>query len=217
MTDSGNSAVIDIIGVQFSSFTRSVQFCCEEIGIRYTLSVEHKGVDVGMRTPGLNALNPFGKVPVLIDSGRVLYETQSICRYLDNQFNRSRLQPEEPWLRAQVDQWCAAITAYVDKAIVRNYLLEFLFPKGEGGRVRKDVVAAAIPEVIKTVGILEQQLGKNNYLVANQFTLADVLLLPSIHYLSGAPNNQDLISAKSPLRDYVSRLLARPAAKKVFM
>jgi glutathione S-transferase len=212
MTDS-----VHIIGVQFSSFTRAAQFCCEEIGVNYTLGTQLEGEEYGLRTPALKTINPFGKVPVLIHEGRALYETQSICRYLDNTFNQSRLQPQDPWQRAQVDQWCAAITAYVDKNIVRNYLLEFLFPKGEGGSVRKDVVSAAMPEVANTVSILEQHLGDNEYLIANQFTLADVMLMPVVHYLSGGPNNQELVSVNSPLRAYVKRLLARPAAQKVFI
>lgn len=212
MTDS-----VHIIGVQFSSFTRVAQFCCEEVGVPYTLGTQLNGEECGLRTPGLKTINPFGKVPVLIHEGRALFETQSICRYLDNTFNQSRLQPTDPWQRAQVDQWCAAITAYVDKNIVRNYLLEFLFPKGEGGSVRKDAVNAAMPEVANTISILEKQLGANDYLIANQFTLADVMLMPVVHYLSGGPNNEELVSANSPVRAYVQRLLTRPTARNVFI
>lgn len=208
---------VQIIGVQFSSFTRAVQFCCEEIGVEYTLGTQLNGEECGLRTHGLTTINPFGKIPVLIHEGRALYETQSICRYLDNTLNQSRLQPIDPWQRAKVDQWCAAITAYIDKNIVRNYLLEFLFPKGEGGSVRKDVVDAAMPEIAKTVSILETQLGDNHYLIANQFTLADVMLMPVVHYLSVGPHNSELVSPDSLIRTYVRRLLERPAAQKVFI
>lgn len=211
-----NNAV-QIIGVQFSSFTRAVQFCCEEIGVDYILSTQLNGEECGLRTAALKNINPFGKVPVLYYQGKALFETQSICRYLDNAFNESRLQPTDPWLRAQVDQWCAAITTYVDKSVVRNYLLEFLFPKGADGSVRQDVVAAAIPDVIATVKLLENQLGNSDYVIANQFTLADIMLMPIVHYLSGGPNNQDLMAKDSPLRAYVTRILARPAAQKVFI
>jgi glutathione S-transferase len=208
---------IHIVGVQFSTFTRAVQFCCEEIGLGYSLGSTVDGIDHGLRTPGLKSLNPFGKVPVLIDKGRALYETQSICRYLDNVYNHARLQPEDPWQKAQVDQWCAAITAYVDKTIVRNYLLEFLFPKGEQGRVREDVVAAAMPEVIAIVEILERQLGAREFLVGDQFTLADIMLAPVVNYLVGAPHHVDLVKKDSVLRAYNSRILARSGARNVFI
>jgi glutathione S-transferase len=100
---------------------------------------------------------------------------------------------------------------------VRNYLLEFLFPKGEGGGVRKDVVNAAMPEVANTVSILEKQIAGNEYLIANQFTLADIMLMPVVHYLSVGPNNEELLSGNSSVRAYVKRLLTRPAAQKVFI
>lgn len=208
---------VHIIGVQFSSFTRAVQFCAEETGVSYTLGTQLNGEEYGLRTPGLKTLNPFGKVPVLVHKGQALFETQSICRYLDNTFNQSRLQPVDSWQRAQLDQWCSAITAYVDKKIVRDYLLEFLFPKGEGGSVRQDVVAAAIPDVIATVKLLEQQLGNNEYFLAGQFTLADIALMPIVHYLSIGPNNTELLASDSPVRNYVKRILARPGARQVFI
>lgn len=211
------SQSVHIIGVQFSSFVRAVQFCCEEIGIDYQLGTRLGELDYSIRSPALKSLNPFGKVPVLVHEGRALFETQAICRYLDNQWNQARLQPADPFLRAQVDQWCAAISLYVDKAIVRNYLLEFLLPKGENGSVRTEVAAAAMPEIIAVVALLEQQLAERDYLVGDSFTLADIMLAPILHYLAGAPHNADLLSQQSPLRRYLQRLLARPAAAKVLV
>lgn len=208
---------VHIIGVQFSAFTRIVQFCCEEIGLAYSLGSEFNGQDFGIRTPALKTLNPFAKIPILIEQGKILYESQAICRYLDNQYNQSRLQPGDAWQRAQIDQWCGAIANYVDKNIVRNFLLEFRFPKGENGSVRKDVVAAAIPEIVNTVKILEDQLASQPFLLGNQLTLADIMLMPSLHYLSIAPHNQEILKADSPLRTYIKNILQRPSAKNVFI
>ena len=208
---------VHIVGVQFSAFTRAVQFCCEEIGLEYSLGPIVNGHEYALRGPALRSINPFGKVPVLLDGNYTLYETQTICRYLDNVYNQSRLQPQEARQRALVDQWCAAITAYVDKAIVRNFLLEYLFPKGENGSVREDMVAAAIPKVINIVEILEQQLGERDFLVGDQFTLADVMLAPMANYLVTGPRHADLVKQDSAVRRYADRMLARSATKAVFI
>lgn len=208
---------IHILGPQFSSFTRVVQYCCEEIGLAYSLGTEWQGQTYGLRTPELLGVNPFGKVPVLIHNGKLLFESQVICRYLDNQFNQGRLQPVDCWQRAQVEQWCSAIALYVDKAIVRDYILEFRFPKGEDGSVRRDKVEQAIPEVLRMVEILEQQLADKPYLLGDKFSLADIQLSPVLHYLSLAPQNTDLLRTNSPLRAYLARLLERAAAQKVFV
>jgi len=208
---------LHIIGPQFSSFTRTVQFCCEELELNYSLGLEYQGSEYALRSQALLELNPFGKVPVLLYRGQALFESQAICRFLDNQFNGARLQPDDPWQQAQMAQWCAAITQYVDKAIVRDYLLEFVFPRGEGGQVRLDKVEAAVPDILRMVTNLECQLGDREYLVAGQFTLADIQLMPIAHYLVGAPRNDQLVAESSPLRAYVARLLARPSARKVFV
>ena len=205
-----------IVGVQFSTFTRAVQFLCEELALEYSLGADYQGIHYGMRTTELKSLNPFGKVPVLIEGDKILYESVAICRYLDNQYNQSQLQLHNTWMRAQVDQWCAVIAQYVDKAIVRDFLLEYRFPKGENGSVRMDVVAAAIPNILEVVALLEQQLDENNYLVANQFSLADILLTPMLHYLLQVPNNDKLVASTSVLRSYLARILERPSAQKVF-
>lgn len=208
---------VHIIGVQFSVFTRAAQFCCEEIGLPYSLGSEYEGKEFGLRSPALKTLNPFSKVPVLIDQGRILYETHAICRYLDSHYNQSHLQPGDAWQRAQMDQWCGVIANYVDKSIVRNFLLEFRLPRGENGSVRNDVVAAAMPEILNIVKILEAQLADQPFLLGEQLTLADIMLMPSLHYLSIAPHNQELLKIDSSLRTYVKNILERPSAKKVFL
>ncbi len=208
---------VHIYGKHISNFVRSVQLCCEELGIQYSLGIEVNDHIIEFKSPEHFALNPFGKMPVLLHEGRALYETQTICRYLIDQFSGGALQSSDAWQRAQVDQWCSAITLYIDKCVVRDYLLEFIFPKGNNNSVRMDVVQAAIPAILNAVKILEDQLGSNDYLVGNEYSLADIILAPIMHYLIGGPNNSDLVSANSSLRTYIARIIARPAAKNVFV
>jgi glutathione S-transferase len=208
---------VHIYGKHISNFVRSVQLCCEELGIEYSLGLEINDQTVEFKSLQHFALNPFGKMPVLLHNGNVLYETQTICRYLVDNFSGTALQPMDAWQRAQVDQWCSAITLYIDKWVIRDYLLEFVFPKGENASVRMDVAQAAMPAIINAVKILEGQLGADDFLVGNEYSLADILLAPILFYLVGGPNNSDLVSANSPLRTYVAKIQARPAAQKVFV
>ncbi|MES2676132.1 MAG: glutathione S-transferase family protein [Pseudomonadota bacterium] len=208
---------VHIYGKHISNFVRSVQLCCEELGIQYTLGLDVKDQTIELKSPEHFALNPFGKLPILLHGEHVLYETQAICRYLVDSFSGVALQPKDAWQRAQVDQWCAAITLYIDKWVIRDYLVEFVFPKGENGRVRMDVAQAAMPAIIHAVKILEDQLGADDFLVGNEYSLADILLAPILFYLVAGPNNSDLVSANSPLRNYIAKIQARPAAKNVLV
>jgi len=208
---------VHIIGMQFSTFVRSVQLCCEEKGIPYTIGAEFDGKPIDLRSPDYSTLHPFGKFPVLVHGDRQLIETPSICRYLDAAFAGPALQPEDPWQRAQVDQWTAMLSLYIDQIIVRRYLLEFVFPKGEDGAVRQDAVAAAEPDVTRALTLLDDQLAKGSYLVGENFTIADAIAAPMLDYLSGMPAAKGLLADLSRLPDYVDRLRSRPSAASVLV
>ncbi|MBB3143422.1 glutathione S-transferase family protein [Halomonas organivorans] len=211
------TASVHIVGPQFSSFVRSVQLCCEEKGIDYTLGAEVDGRPLAMHSPEHFALHPFGKVPILLHDDRRLIETPSICRYLDAAFDGPALQPADPWARARVDQWTGILAGYVDQALVRRYLLEFVFPKGEGGAVREEAVAAARPQVARALEVLEAQLAEGDYLVGDDFTIADAIAAPMLDYLAGLPAAEGLVAETPRLVAYVERLRARPAAARVLV
>ena len=208
---------VHIVGMQFSTFVRSVQLCCEEKGIPYTIGAEVNGQPIKPGSPELFALHPFGKIPVLLHGDRQLIETPSICRYLDSAFSGPALQPEEPWLRAQVDQWTALLALYIDQVIVRSYLLEFVFPKGNDGSVRQEVVDAARPELTRILKLLDDQLAEGVYLAGDTFTIADAIAAPMLDYLSGLPAAEGFLIDLPRLVAYVDRLRKRPSAARVLV
>lgn len=211
------TASVHIVGPQFSTFVRSVQLCCEEKGIPYTLGAEVDGHPVTLHSPEHYALHPFGKIPILLHGERRLIETPSICRYLDAAFEGPALQPDAPWPRARVGQWTGLMAGYVDQALVRRFLLEFVFPRGEGGAVRQEAVAAARPEVVRVLDLLEGQLSEGDYLVGDAFSLADAFAAPMLDYLLGLPAAEALLAETPRLVAYTRRLRERPAAARVLV
>lgn len=208
---------VHIYGPRVSNFVRSVQLCCEEKGVAYTLGDVVGGEKREYQGSWHLALNPFAKVPVLLHGERHLCETASICRYLDAAFDGPALQPEDPWQRAQVDQWSAVLTLYVDQAIVRRYLKELLFPQGEDGSIRMDRVQEAEPEVARMLTLLEAQLGEREFLVGERFTIADALAVPMLDYLSKLPRAAPLVADAPLLSAYVQRLRERPSGSQVLL
>ena len=208
---------VHIIGQQFSTFVRSVQLCCEEKGIPYTIGAEFNGKPIDLRSPEYSLLHPFGKIPVLVHGDRQLIETPSICRYLDAAFPGPALQPEDPWERAQVDQWTAMLALYIDQIIVRRYLLEYVFPKGRDGAVRQDAVATAEPDLSRVLSLLDDQLAVSTYLVGETFTIADAIAAPILDYLSGLPAANGFLAELPRLPAYVVTLRSRPSAASVLV
>lgn len=83
-----------------SSASRRVRLCLAEKAIAY----ESVPIDMGRQehhSPQFLAMNPNGQVPaLLLDDGRSLHESSTICEYLDAVFPQPPLRPADPYLRA---------------------------------------------------------------------------------------------------------------------
>lgn len=206
---------IHIIGVYFSNLVRSVLLCCEEKNIPYSCAMTHAGQAINLHSAALDELNPMGKIPILVHENFILSETQSILRYLDNQFSGHSLQGDSAQDKALIDQWCAVFNHVSDAIFVRAYLLEFAFPKGENGQVRMDVVEAATPKVEQHLQMLSKVLANRDFWVGTNMSLADCLILPMLDYLLALPHAQSLFRQAQNLPPYVERLRQRPSAQKI--
>lgn len=215
-------ASIHLYGPAYSTFVRTAALVCEEKGIQYTLGLEIDAKAIDFKGPEHLAMHPFGKIPALViteldGSRKTLAETAGIGRYLDNRFGVPELQGETDWQRAQVDQWCSLISGYVDHFLVRQFMLELAFPKGEKGQPRLDVLAAARPQAIEALQIVSDQLADQQFLLGEQLSLADLLLAPMLAYNSETPEPFNLVSQFENLMSYTERLLTRPKFDRVLV
>jgi len=216
---------VHIFGLPFSTFVRSVMLCCEEISREQNSNEESKlkytvGLSMGDKTIELKSadhfdLQPFGKYPVLIDGSIKIFETASICRYLDEKFGGTLLQSTELNEKTMIDQWSAAIASYVDKTLVRDYLLEFAFPRGKEGRIRMEVIADVEPQVINILEKLELLLADKAFICSKQYSIADALLIPILDYLFFLPVSDKLFNSTPELKSYIQRMQKRPSSIKV--
>lgn len=110
-------------------------------------------------------------VPVLIDGDFVLWESNSICRYLVRKAGRDDLLPSQPQACANVERWMDW------QATEFNNAWRYVFPAL--GRKNPDYndparIAAGIKEWNHCIGILEQQLQRTGAFTAGEtFTSAD--------------------------------------------
>ncbi len=97
--------MITIWGRANSVNVQKVLWCCDELVLPY------ERIDAGMQfgrnnEPEYLAMNPNARVPTLVDGDFVLWESNSILRYLVMQYApASPLYPPEPRQRASIDRW----------------------------------------------------------------------------------------------------------------
>ena len=145
------------------------------------IDVEHHVVPLqegAHKQPDFLALNPNGRVPVLVDGDFVLWESGAILAYLAAQFAPEMLG-DTPQQRAQVSQWSYWGLAHLGAALgALNQAsgLKRMF----GGTPDEAEVVARTAEVYTLLAILDAQLANQAFIVGEQATVADYMIAPNL-------------------------------------
>ena len=196
---------VEIFGGLRSSYTRGVCMVCEEKGIDYTL------VETLLGAPALFAIHPLGKMPVLRHGSVELFESKAIATYLDRRFGGPKLIPAELELEALTEQWVSFVNTVVDPILVRSYLLAYAAPKRSDGKPDRQTIDAVLPAVRAQLRVLDDAVAATGHLVGAQFTLADLNLLPILHYMRQLPEAAAALAPTTALGRYFEQHAARPS------
>ena len=175
----------------------------EELGIDY--EIKPVAYDDGsMRTPEFLAINPMGKIPVIVDGDTIVTETSAIAIYLCDKYKTPNdLAPglNDP-RRGEYLRWVVYQSAAIDPAMMQaNTKVEIARQSAGWGSV----------ELV--VDVLEDRVSKANpYLFGEWFTAADVLIGGAL----GWATQFGMFPAKPGIKAYVERVQSRPAFQKVF-
>ncbi len=199
-------ADIIIYGDPRSSYVRTARMACEEKGVAYDL----EPVAPGSETIG--ALHPFGKIPVLRHGDFVLYETTAICRYVDEAFDGSTLQPADVEGRAVMEQWISAVNDYFYGVMIRDCVLQYVFPRGEDGQPDRAVIDPALEKSREYLAILDRALEGRDWVAGgDRPSIADLLIAPIMFYLHQLPEGSGLFAPFANLGRVGGLMTARPS------
>jgi len=105
-----------------SPYARKVLVAAHEMGLQQRLSVVHHETSPTRRNEEVFALNPLGKVPVLIcDDGVVLFDSNVICEYLDGLHASAPLIAAEPGPRFRALKMQALAQGIADAGIAARW------------------------------------------------------------------------------------------------
>ena len=128
---------LKILGKASSINVRKVLWTCEELGVAYERE-DWGGGYASTHTPEFLRLNPNALVPVIIDEAGVLWESNTICRYLAGKHHNTDLLPHEPAARARVEQWITEFGFQVGDAHAHRRRHFTQRPSGSGKRAALD-------------------------------------------------------------------------------
>ncbi len=127
------------------------------------------------KRPEFLKLNPFGKVPVLIDDEMIVYDSTIINEYLEDEYPHPPLLPSESSARARVRTFedYADIAFIPVTGIIMNELRK---PEGERDAEK---LANARQQVQRMLAVIDGSLAGRQWL-AGTFSLADVAFAPRV-------------------------------------
>ena len=167
-----------IYGYGASINVRKVLWACEELDLPF-VQEDWGGAYRPMSDPQFEALNSVGMVPVIDDDGVVVWESNTIVRYLAASRGRADLLPTQPAARARVEQWMDWQAGDFNNAW--RYAFMNLVRKSPAHQDAA-AVAASAATWNRHVAILDEQLGRSGAFVAGpDFTLADIVIGLSVN------------------------------------
>jgi glutathione S-transferase len=153
--------------------------CLRVRAVAFELGVEFENVEVDLRTASVNpellALNPNGKVPVLVDGGFVLWESRAINAYLASKVPERNLYPQDLRERALVDQWSLWQAIHLGPAMQKVAFERFSKAQFGLGAPDEAAAAAAHAEALRYLAVLETRLTERRWVVS-ELSLADFAL-----------------------------------------
>ena len=201
------TAMPTLWGRRTSSNVQKVLWLCAELGVplrRIDAGLQHGVVD----TPEYALLNPNRLVPTLDDDGLVLWESNTIVRYLARRHGGSSWLPGEPAAAALVERWMDWALSTLPAAMSPLYRQLVLLPAEQRD---PEVAEKARRDAERAMRILEAELARQDHVAADGITVADIACGPLVHRWHSLPIERPELPA---LRRYHARLCARPAYRE---
>ena len=154
------------------------------------------------RTQEFLRLNPYGKVPVLIDDDEVIYDSTFINEYLEDEYPHPALRPEPSADRARVRMF----EDFADNSFTVQCGLLYAELRKSEDLIDQERVQRYKGDLIRVLEFLDRQLNGQEYLV-EEFSLADLAFIPRL--LSLRQVGVELPSRLKSVTAWIERLTQR--------
>ena len=169
--------MIEFWGRKNSYNVQKVLWTLDELKIEYT----HQ--DVGskegdLETPEFLQLNPRARIPVLVDEGSVVWESNTIVRYLSSAYGENLLWPSNPIQRSFADRWMDWELATLQPDFMDLFWGFYRKPEArrDSGQIEK---SKSLCE--QHFAMLDNHLKDNNYLAGEAFSMGDIPAATSLY------------------------------------
>jgi glutathione S-transferase len=155
---------------------QKVLWCLAELGLKEGKDFER--IDAGLQfgknnTPEFLKMNPNGLVPTLEDGGTVLWESNTILRYLARQHDKAGRFSTDIKTQYESEKWMDWQLGTMWPALRVVFLGLTRTPEAERNY---QAILNGYQETNRLLGLLDQTLAKQSYCSGNQFQIGDIVL-----------------------------------------
>jgi glutathione S-transferase len=200
--------VLTIYGRTNSVNVQKVLWCLGELELPYTRV--DAGLAHGKNTePWYLALNPNGRVPLLIEGSFSLWESNTIVRYLAGKHGLGGLCPASLETRALAERWMdwQLSTLITPVSVVFQNLIRRPAAERDLAAIERN-----LREANRAMSLLDAHLERQPYVAGNDFTMGDIPVGATAHRWLEIPGIE-----RPPLagvRAWRARLAARAAFRE---
>lgn len=151
------------------------------------------------KLPAFLALNAFGQVPVIDDSGVVVGDSNAILVYLALRYAPPDWLPQDPVGASRVQRWLSVAAGPLAFGAARARIIQ-LFKLTQDG-------SEAIARAHALLRVMEQELGGEGFIIGSRPTIADLALYS---YTAHAPEGNVSLSDYAKVRAWLQRVEALP-------
>lgn len=155
--------------------------------------------------PPFLAINPLGKVPVLVDGDVVVAESAAIAIYLAERYGRGRFIPSDVAERALMHQWIFFLVTEIEQPLWRIALHAFIYPEAQ--RQPAEIPLARL-DCLRMLAPLDRHMEGRAFLVGSTPTVADFIAAYTLDWAA----EEALLEHVPNLSRFVDQMYARPAA-----
>lgn len=154
-------------------------------------------VDLFNKPEDLAVMNPYNRVPVLVERDLILYESNIINEYIDERFPHPQLMPADPVMRARARLF---LFRFEQELFTQVQILE------HGTAKQQEKAKVIIKENLTQIAPI---FAKQKYMLGEEFSMLDVAVAPLLWRLEHY--QVPMTKQAAPLLKYAERIFARQA------
>lgn len=180
------------------------------------LKIDYRHHDVGsnvgdLETSEFLAMNPHARIPVLVDKGSIIWESNTIVRYLSASYGENLLWVDDPMQRSFADRWMDWELATLEPDFMRLFWGFYRKPEGKRDYAQ---IEKSKSNCERHFRMLDDHLKQNDYLAGAKFSMGDI---PAATYLYRYFEMGVEVEKPANVMTWYKRLSGRQAFQQIIM